>query len=149
MRRIIRIIIQTMITKTTTERRLTIERSGIYLISLLLTSSLFFFWFEEFGIITLIVLLIVGISGKSKHLIVHLQAALRMERRWFNFSTVTPRNNKTKRNLYIFFFHHTQIQFTIASPQIHPLFLYRKRHIENKVNFILSTSLNVFYNSFV
>ena len=34
--------------KTKAERRLTIERSGKYLISLFLTSSLFLFWSKEF-----------------------------------------------------------------------------------------------------
>ena len=37
--------------------------------SLFLTSSLLMFWCKEFWIITLIILLIVYISGKSKHLI--------------------------------------------------------------------------------
>ena len=44
------------------------ERSGKYLISLFLTSSLFWFWCKEFSIIILIILLIVYILGKSKHL---------------------------------------------------------------------------------
>ena len=43
--------------------------SDIYLISLLLTSSLFMFWCKEFWIITLIILLIVYILGKLKPLI--------------------------------------------------------------------------------
>ena len=42
------------------------ERSGKYLISLFVTSSLFFFWCKEFWII---ILLIVYILGKLKHLI--------------------------------------------------------------------------------
>ena len=45
------------------------ERSGKYLISLFLTSYLFSFWCKEFWTITLIILLIVYILGKSKHLI--------------------------------------------------------------------------------
>ena len=49
--------------------RLKIERSGNYLISLFLTDSLFLDWYEEFWIITLIILLIVYILGTSKHLI--------------------------------------------------------------------------------
>ena len=53
---------------TKTERRLKIERSGKHLISLYLTSSLFLFWCKEFWIITLIILPIVYILGKSKHL---------------------------------------------------------------------------------
>ena len=52
-----------------TEKRLKIERSGKYLLSLLLTSSLFLFWRKEFWIITLIILLIVYVLWKSKHLI--------------------------------------------------------------------------------
>ena len=54
---------------TETERRLKIETSGIYLISLFLTSYMFLFWCKEFWIIALIILLIVYILGKSKHLI--------------------------------------------------------------------------------
>ena len=50
---------------TKKERRLTIERSSKNLISQFLTSSLFFFWYKEFWIITLIIILIVYILGKS------------------------------------------------------------------------------------
>jgi len=51
------------------KRRLKVEGSGIYLISLFSTSSPFLFWCKEFWIITLIILVIVYILGKSKHLI--------------------------------------------------------------------------------
>ena len=58
-------------TKTKKGRRLKIERSGKYLISVFITSSLLFlFWCKEFWIITLIILLIVYILGKSKQLCV-------------------------------------------------------------------------------
>ena len=68
---LIRVLFQILCTKTKTERRFTIERSGsgIYLISLYLTSALCLFWCKEFWIITLIILLIVYILRKSKHLI--------------------------------------------------------------------------------
>ena len=55
-----------------TERRLKIERSGIYRISLFLTSSQFLFWCKFFWIITLIILVIVYILGKLKHLILSI-----------------------------------------------------------------------------
>ena len=65
-----RVLIQNSLHKNKKkESRLKIERSGIYLISLSLTSSLFLFWCKEFWFNTLIILLIVYILGKSKHLI--------------------------------------------------------------------------------
>jgi len=66
MSRIIRVLIQN--SSHQSKNRLRIERSGIYLISLLLTSSLILLWCKEFWIITLIILLVVYILGKSKHL---------------------------------------------------------------------------------
>ena len=54
------------------------ERSGRYLISLCLTSSLFLFVCKEFWIIILIILLIIYILGKSKHhIVVHFFCLLK------------------------------------------------------------------------
>jgi len=73
MSRIIRVLIQNSLHQNINRERTktsTIERSGIYLISLLVNSSLFLFWCKEFWINRLIILLIFYILGKSKHLII-------------------------------------------------------------------------------
>ena len=67
------------IVRVKTERRLRIERSGKYLISLFLASSLFMFRCKEFWIITLVIILIVYILGKSKHLTLMVVALTRCE----------------------------------------------------------------------
>ena len=65
----IRLGIQILCTKTKTERRLKTERSWKYLTSLFLSSSLFLFWFKEFWIITLTIILIIRIiKTKNDHI---------------------------------------------------------------------------------
>ena len=76
MSRMIRVIIQISLYQNKNREEVKIERSGKYLNSLFLTCFLFLFWYKEIWIITLIILLIVYILGKSKQLIFELAGVL-------------------------------------------------------------------------